>query len=227
MRQIESKHPPGTVGVIIGSLARYRALFTSLDRLRVPKGTTLIYAESADIARNCNSLVDSMTGEWLWIMGDDHRFGPDILMKLLDREVDIIVPLVSMRNPPFDPVIYKTLTMDGTISQLYSWDQLPNSGLIQVEAAGTAGMLVKRHVFAVTTKPWFGFQEHASEDIVFCWKARAASFKIHADLDQSMTHITPCELEPKKDKSGKWKVVVTVCGQIVNQPKEASDFATP
>jgi len=149
-------------------------------------------------------------------MGDDHRFGPDILMGLLDRSVDIVVPLVSMRNPPFDPVIYKVLTMDGTISQLYSWDQLPNGGLIGVEAAGTAGMLVRRKVFATTTKPWFGFQEHASEDIVFCWKVRAAGFSIHADLDQIMTHITPCELEPARDKQGKWYVSVSVGGKKIN-----------
>ena len=89
MREVATKHPAGTVGVPIGPLARYRALFTSLERLKVPQGTELVFVEGADVGRNCDKLVEKMTGDWLWLMGDDQRFGPDLLMALLDRTVVI------------------------------------------------------------------------------------------------------------------------------------------
>lgn len=214
MREVSPGHPPGTVGVLVGSLARYRALFTSIERLRVPAGTNLIFAEGPEVARNCNSLVDQMTGEWLWIMGDDHRFGPDILLKLLERRVDIVVPLVCRRQPPFETVLYKKMVSDGAPNEKYALSDLPTTGMLQVDAAGSAGMLVRQHVFGAMPRPWFEFQRHTSEDVGFCVNARASGFKVYADLDQTMTHITTCEIEPQRGKDG-WSLSVDVCGHRV------------
>lgn len=205
--------------MLVGSLARYRALFTSLEKLRVPRGTNLIYAEGSEVARNCNTLVDKMTGEWLWIMGDDHRFGPDVLLKLLDRRVDIVVPLVCRRHPPFESVLYKKMVSDGAPNEKYALSELPASGMLQVDAAGSAGMLVRQHVFGSLPKPWFEFQRHTSEDVGFCLSARSAGFKVHADLDQTMTHITTCEIEPYR-RGGKWNVGVNVGGRMVPVDEE-------
>jgi hypothetical protein len=212
MREVPSSHKPGTVGVVVGSLARYRALFTSIEKLRVPVGTNLIYAENADPARGSNALVDGMTGEWLWIMGDDHRFGPDTLLKLLEREVDIVVPLVCRRQPPFESVLYKKMVGDGLPNETYRLSELPTSGLLQVDAAGSAGMLVRQYVFGALPRPWFEFQRHTSEDVGFCVNARKSGFAVYADLDQTMTHITPCELEPKP-RDGKWVVEAAIGGK--------------
>ena len=212
MREISSSHPAGTVGVVVGSLARYRAVFTSLEKLRVPAGTNLWFAEGVEIARNCNTLVDEMTGEWLWIMGDDHRFGPDVLLRLLDRQVDIVVPLVCRRHPPFESVLYKAMVGDGMPNEKYRLSELPPGGLIEVDAAGSAGMLVRQHVFGSLPRPWFRWQPSTSEDVGFCVEARKAGFKVHADLDQTMTHITPCELEPVL-KDGKWAISADIGGK--------------
>lgn len=213
MREVDSAHPAGTVGVVVGSLARYRALFTSIEKLRVPRGTNLIYAEGVEVARNCNTLVDEMTGEWLWIMGDDHRFGPDILLKLLDRRLDIVAPLVCRRHPPFESVLYKSMVADGAPNQKYTLSELPAGGLLQVDAAGSAGMLVRQHVFGSMPRPWFEFQRHTSEDVGFCVEARKAGFKVYADLDQTMTHITPCEVEPRLI-NGRWSAVANIGGHM-------------
>ena len=214
MRDVDSAHPAGTVGVLVGSLARYTALFASLEKLKAPKGTKLIFAEGPEVARNCNTMVDQMSGEWLWIMGDDHRFGPDILIKLLERKRDIVVPLVLRRQPPFETVLYKKMVSDGAPNEKYQLSDLPSGGLLEVDAAGSAGMLVRQEVFGVLPRPWFEFQRHTSEDVGFCVNARAAGFKVHADLDQTMTHITPCEIEPVRS-DGKWTAAVSVCGQTV------------
>ena len=223
MREIDSAHSPGTVGVICGSLARYRQLFTSLDRLKVPRGTTLLYAEGADLAQNCNKLVENMTGEWLWIMGDDHQFKPDVLLNLLNHNVGIVVPTVCRRRPFFHPVIYSIAALDGSKGQMHSWPSLSeehhNDKLIKVEAAGSAGMLVRKYVFNTIPTPWFEWKGTTSEDVVFCWKARQAGFFIHADLTQTLGHITSCNLEPVRKPNGQWEMAITIDGyQIVLTP---------
>lgn len=206
---IDCGHSAGTVGVLCGSLARYRALFTSLEVLKVPQGTKLIYAEGCDIARNCNNLVESMKGEWLWLMGDDHRFDRNILLNLLERRVDIVVPVVSRRDPPFVPVLFDEA------QHRYAWDDLvAEDDLKKVGFAGSAGMLIRRRVFSTLPQPWFQFRPGMSEDIGFCYEARQSHYKIYADLAQTMTHVTPCELEPKRDEQGKWKMTVNIGGHV-------------
>ena len=219
MREIETNHAAGTVGVICGSLARYRQLFTSLERLKVPRGTTLVYSEGADIAQNANKLIENMTGEWLWIMGDDHTFKPDVLLNLLGHRVDIVVPTVCRRRPFFHPVIYSIAALDGSKGQMHSWPSLsaehPHAGLIDVEAAGSAGMLIRKHVFKIINQPWFEWRGTTSEDVVFCWKARQAGFKIHADLTQTLGHLTTCNLEPVRDEKGQWGMTITIDGYTI------------
>lgn len=218
MREVASKHPAGTVGVLVGPLSRYRALYTSLEKLKVPEGTALVFEEGIDVARNCNKLVEQhMTGDWLWLMGDDHRFGPDILMALLDRKVEIVAPVVGQRGEPFRPVCYKRAVPMGKDNQMYTWEMLgaehPNGGLIEVDAAGSAGMLIRKWVFDALPKPWFAYTPFTSEDIGFCVNARAGGYKIHVDLDHTMSHITPCDLEPTRNAEGKWHVAVNVDGR--------------
>ena len=219
MKEVETTHPEGTVGVIIGPLARYRAMFTSLETLKVPKGTNLIFAEGVDIARNCNLLVETMTGHWLWLMGDDHRFQPDLLMNLLERKVEIVAPVVCVRGKPFNTVAYKTAIVGGHENTRYTCqllnDEQPQGGLIEVAATGSAGMLIRKWVFDNLPKPFFGYTRHTSEDIGFCLNATASGWKIYLDLEQTMSHITPCDLEPVKDKNGKWRIMITVDGQSV------------
>lgn len=202
--------------MLVGPLVRYRAVFTSLDALRVPEGSNLIFAEGVDIARNCNMLVENMTGDWLWVMGDDHRFDPDLLMKLLDRKVEIVAPVVCRRGKPFDLVAWKKAEPGAKDNHTYNWqmlnDEHPLGGMIAVPATGSAGMLIRRWVFDTLPKPYFGYTRHTSEDIGFCLSAAESGWTTHLDLDCSMSHITPCDLEPTKDANGKWRVMVNVDG---------------
>ena len=213
MREVESRHPAGTIGVLVGSLARYTALFASLERVRAPRGTKLMFIEGIEVSRACNTMVDQMKGDWLWIMGDDHRFEPDILTKLLERNLDIVAPLVCRRQPPFETVLYRKMVADGAPNEKYALADLPAGGLLEVDAAGSAGMLVRQRVFAAMPRPWFEWQRQTSEDVGFCLAARAAGFKVHADLDQTMTHITTCEIEPVRGADGKWRAAANIVGQ--------------
>jgi hypothetical protein len=211
---------------------RFLGIFADLDKLKVPKGTPpVLYAEGVNVAYNCNNLVRNMTGEWLWIMGDDHRFKDDILLALLDHQVDIVVPVVPRRGLPFQTVLYQTASLDGESYMTYSWADLsrryPEGGLAVVEGAGTAGMLIRKHVLTAIAEPWFEWGKRISEDIGFCLKARQQGYNIYADLDQRMTHSTLCELEPYRDQHGNWDVCVDVAGRrvsLLNTPHKGNDL---
>lgn len=231
MKEVESQHPAGTIGVPVGSLARYVGLFDSLNKLEVPKGTELMFAQGASVAHNCNTLVRNMKGDWLWLMGDDHTFRPDTLLRLLERKVDIVVPIVSRRGAPFQTVLYKQAATDGSSYLTYSWGDLtrdaPGGGLIAVDAAGSGGMLIRKAVLDSVPDPWFTWTDRISEDIGFCLKARKAGFAINADLDVTMTHTTSCELEPYRNKDGEWNVAVSVDGRrvsLTNTPHGGKDL---
>lgn len=232
MREVESKHPAGTIAIPVGALGRYWQLYASLDVLHVPKGTEIIFAEGVNVAYNLNKIIREMKGEWLWVMGDDHRFKDDMLMRLLAHEVDIVVPVCSRRGVPFQTVLYKYAALDTSSYMTYSWDELttdyPQGGLAVVEAAGSAGMLIRKTVLDAVKDPWFvWYEEKVSEDVGFCLKARKVGFNVYADLDQTLPHITPCELEPYRDKDGKWQVAVSVNGRRVsmtNTPYRGEDM---
>lgn len=206
----------------------------ALDKVRVPNGTELRYATGVSVAHNCNNLVKEMLDggfQWLWLMGDDHGFNDNLLLALLDNQVDIVTPIVSRRGPPFQTVLYKSAALDGSAYLTYSWADLtrdyPDGGLIAVDAAGSGGMLMRRHVFSAVAKPYFEWTNKISEDVYFCLKARKAGFSIHADLNQTMTHITPGELVPYRNKSGEWNVAVNMGGRTVsltNTPFKGKDI---
>ena len=73
--------------------------------------------------------------------------------------------------------------------------------------------MIRKWVFDALPKPWFSYTLFTSEDINFCVNARASGYKIHVDLDQTMSHITPCDLEPTRNADGKWYVNVNVDGR--------------
>lgn len=191
----ESRHAGGIVGVPISELTRFSNFWSSLYRLQVPHRTGISIAEGSSVAKNCNEMVRVLLkdarADWLWILGDDHVFLPEILMKLLDRDVDIVVPLCYQRKPPFMPVIYRGVTENNESITIHP-KTLPKEGLIEVGAAGTAGMLIRRRVFEKMADPWFEFgrirTEDLSEDIYFCRKALLAGAKIYCDVEQVLGH---------------------------------------
>jgi hypothetical protein len=141
-------------------------------------------------------------------MGDDHVFRPDMLLRLLDHDVDVVVPMCVQKHPPFLPVIYDSLGPDGKFNLIDLRNK--EEKLYEVYAAGSAGMLIKRHVLEAMEKPIFEFgkigDENVGEDVMFCHKVQEAGFKIYADLSLKLGHLRPVTLTSEM-KDGKWGVV--------------------
>jgi hypothetical protein len=208
MQHVQSKHAPGTVVVTAASLARYAEFWLSLESLVVPHGTRLVAARGADIPHQLNEGVRRMTGEWCWFLGDDHTFEPSLLMALLERELDFVLPVVPRRDSPFCPVL-----MHGPVSskmRRYAWTELPVKGLFQIphnDSAGQAGALVRKPVLDRLGDPWFEGGQltpgRLMEDMYFVQRMHDLGVPMFVDCDQVMPHIANITITPQRH-GGRW-----------------------
>ena len=206
---------PGTIVVASGDLARYPGFTVSLLHLLRPPGTEFRFQVGLNVAASCNQGIRDMVGEWVWIMGDDHILPPDTLARLLAHDVDVVVPLCVRRKPPFIPVIFKEPLPGDSPWKFppWKWSQLPkDGGLHRIHVAGSAGMLIRRHVLEKIGDPWFEVGQQSSEqlneDSYFCTKLATAGIPLHVDLDTHIGHITPSVLWPAHRADGTWTVDV-------------------
>ena len=201
-------HAPGTVVIPAASLARYAEFWMAIENLVVPYGTKLISVRGADIPYQLNEGVRQMHGDWVWFLGDDHTFEPDLLLKLLARQVDVVMPVVPRRDPPFVPVL-----MHGPLGDYmtrYSWTELPIEGLFTLpkgDSAGQAGALVRKDVLDKLGDPWFEGGKltpgRLMEDMYFIKRLHDLDVTIHIDCDQIMPHIANITIRPIRHQ-GRW-----------------------
>lgn len=204
------KYSKGIIGVASSFLGRYREFDSCLAKVAKPQGTVIEWGLGVNVAYNYNTMIRTLLKEeedfkWLWILGDDHVFKGDLLLNLLDRDVDVVVPLCLRRSKPFFPVIHGTVK-EGFYPKDFEWLS-GKQGLLDVTdiaSLGNAGMLVKRHVFEECNKPWFvNGQIHPelnSSDLYFFENLKQNGFKVHLDLDNHIGHLTHVAVWPARDK---------------------------
>lgn len=209
----------GIVGIIGNDSARYSEFWACADRLQMPAGWRKEFLIGGDWCGARNSLCEFALHEgvdYLWFMDDDHSFPPDLLLKLYRHQEDLVVPVCLMRTHPYYPVTFAERLEDapnGNARYLpVHFPDQEQDGLIELEAGGCAGMLIHRRVLEATYDPdvpWFEYGS-ASEDLLFCQKARAAGFSIHCDLSARLGHITTAVVWPTNDADGEWCVGFTI-----------------
>lgn len=180
----------GTIGVSSRFALTYVDFSGAFLRLIRPADTTIVWPQGPDVTGQFNFIADNMTGDWLWIMGDDHVFEATLLIDLLALDLDVVVPLCLKKQAPFEPVVYRGVERDEDGRNWYQPAVLPQSGVCEVHAAGSAGMLIRKRVLDELPRPIFqttGAQQ--DEDLVLCEKIRDAGFKIHCSVDQRLGHL--------------------------------------
>ena len=225
--------PPGVVGLISGNTARFNEFFTCLEALRIPPGSSLQWMQGCNPAKNSNKatkkLLENQDWQWIWYMGDDHTFDPMLLITLLKHNVDVVVPVVCKRCPPFIPIAYKELVFaPGEQLQMtpITWSDLSQlDGLTIVAGAGHAGMLVKRRVIeALGTDHWFRVGEvepdELAEDLSFCDRLSKAGFTIYLDTNSTMGHIHPTSYIPVRMEDGRWTIEAENTGERLGLRKK-------
>ena len=152
--------PPGSIVLASSEHARYTEFTTSM--LRTIKLWSLggvdvgiAWGTGSDITGNFNRAIEMMRpqDEWVWIMGDDHVWDEWLLLQLLQHELDVVVPNVVEKQAPFRPVVYSGI--DGKSPEGFDYHvvaRLPATGVHEVFAAGSAGMLIRRNVIDASSE---------------------------------------------------------------------------
>jgi hypothetical protein len=233
VREIAAALPPGLFGIVANESARYTVFTGHVLSLVMPNHSRYAIHTGCYVVDSCNKLFDSVAEheDWVMIMGDDHQFPPELILKLLSLmyrdDLDIIVPVCFKRDFPPTPVLYKYEEVDPALHSEYAFKEgeplalvpinlndYPNGGLIEVDGAGSAGMVVRKRVMEAMEPPWFRLGVgHWGEDLDFCRRAQELGFKIHADLDMSLGHIVNTCLWPVRNQHGEWSVEYDFGGQ--------------
>jgi len=155
----------------------------------------------------------------LWQVDYDMIWHPKSLLRLWERDLDIVAALTWTNDVPPNPTIWDNETeVDGkyyyqaqleeTLNWLLEHEHqftsndpvvLPQTetDLRDVPVTGAAFLLIKRHVLEAIEPPWFeGDVNGFGEDFAFCRKARAAGFKVYVDRSVIVTHLPRFALGP-------------------------------
>ena len=220
----DSPHPPGTIILAAGVQPRFYEFQMSLDALQAPTGTKLSVQRSCDITSNFNNGLKTMTGEWAWFLADDHTFAPEILMHLLDKQVDVVVPITPCKVLPWMPCVMHGPDPGEAIWHedmlLYDWDELSGEGIMALpkgEFIGQAGMLVRKPVLDKIGYPWFKCGQldpgRLQEDMKFCHDIQSLGYTIWVDQDIIFDHYFIIGVSARRH-NGKW-VPALVSGKNV------------
>ena len=196
--------PPGTVVIPVSDLMRYSEFFLDYSYFLaaggLPRHSAISMRRSAGVVENLNLSLAEMPEEheWAWIMGDDHRFGADLLVSLLELELDIVAPLCIKRSPPFMLGCFKEAGdyFDERLERTYpgykpfELEEVPDEPF-PVVASGSAGMLIRKHVLDAIGYPYFESTDGAylNEDLEFCRKAREHGYQVMVDPHAYLGHI--------------------------------------
>lgn len=233
-RQRHAGETPGTIVMLTTATPRHAVAVQCLYSLDVPQGTRVeLFAGCVDIVANRNNIATDFVagagGDWLMMIDDDQVFEPSMAMRLLrhfaDDRVDIVVPLILRRAPPYEPVLFMGEPIGEPVSddQVAHTNQLNDAnrltglaqltskgGVIRVHAAGMGVMLLRRRVFDRLRVPWFELHPMISEDYLFSGNASKAGCGVYCDLDVRVGHILPAAIWPsRRTQSGRWESRLT------------------
>jgi hypothetical protein len=219
---VESKHGPGVVGLVGGELARYHGFTMSFSSLHVPEGTKGFGGLGYDVSYNRNDVIryalSQPEAEWVQIWDDDHDIPNRTLISLLDKNVDVVVPLYGQRQPPFNPCIYSSENADGSFNGISAADLEGKTGLLPVASAGAGGVLIRRRVLEAIGDDWFERRGKIGEDHVFFKKCREAGFQPHVALDVPVFHMVTNRVLLLPNDKGLWRA------QLFLGPKDVVEY---
>jgi hypothetical protein len=209
-------HPPGTIGILTGDLTRYAWFHSDMMQMfaQMPQGTQIVHIRGHAIPEAVNMIIAQMQPEsqWLQIHADDHRFSPELLLRLLDHNLPLVAPLVCLRSRGYRPSLFHEPRPG--IFESYTWPELTGkTGLLAVDTFGGPCAVIRREVLETVGNPFFECMpgEHVvqpQEDLYTFSKCRRAGFQPYVDLDVMIGHCVPAVLYPLRLEDGQYGVRV-------------------
>ena len=105
----EAQDGPGVIGIVCGEQGRWSDFTLAMTHLIKTRGTLPASTPAWTSPGNAtpSSAPRSSATPAGWIIGDDHLFNGDVILRMLAHDVDVCVPNVLQRSAPFYPVIYQ------------------------------------------------------------------------------------------------------------------------
>jgi hypothetical protein len=166
---------------------------------QLPAGSKCVMGlgQITDVASARNHLVDDFLKtslKYVLFLDSDMLPPLDTGIRMLrtaeQQRLDVLAAPYCKRGPPYD--VTATLFTPGGPAD-GAMCETPTSGVHQIVDTGFGCVLVHRRVLEKMTRPHFEYPEgrpHEKEDTHFCKKAIAAGFRIWADFDLEVGHVT-------------------------------------
>lgn len=197
------------IGIPTAEMARNSIFYDHLGLLERPDNAVQIAVHGQSPARNRNLIIEKMLSEpdftHILFLDDDVLVPPDMLIRLLSHDKDIVSGLYLMRNFPHRPILFSEARLSGHCLNTVLVDGM--EGLIPIVNCGLGAVLIKREVFEAMEKPWITLGEleadHWCDDISFFNRVRAKGFELFCDLDVLCGHCASVTVAPTY-QNGKW-----------------------
>lgn len=178
----------------------------SLAQLEKPEGCSLTMKSGAMIYASRDSMaMTAIQNEYDYIfwMDSDMQFPRDALTKLLatlrEKDLDIISGLYFRRLPPYSPVLFDKLEIDGVEATYSEFNSIPDS-LFEVGGCGFGCVLMKTDIFFDVQAKFgqmFSPIGRNGEDVAFCWRTRQCGYKIWCDPSVMCGHVAYSVVDDK------------------------------
>lgn len=158
-----------------------------------------------------NILISETQGEWVFILGDDHVFEADSLMKLLKWQLPAVVGLNVQRLPPYWPVVLQG--KPGPKLRNLSWAEVPQGQGLWYPSrdmyAGNSGLLLQRYLIDKLEKPIFRAGQFdpgiVNEDIYLMHSLKAQGVNVPIDMGVVLGHSNNLTAVPALTDDG-WRI---------------------
>lgn len=152
---------------------------------------SLVYTSRDDLARYA---MKEGFDYVLWLDSDmvfPEDFHERMLKTMTDNNLDILTGIYYKRKPPYSPVIFDKLKLNGKLWDFTWLEDVPDS-LFEVGACGFGCVLLKTEVLmSVQLRHGYLFHpmQNGGEDVAFCVRARDCGYKIMCDPSIVCGHV--------------------------------------
>lgn len=161
------------------------------DCVLTMKAGSLIYLSRNELA----TAAIQIEADYVFWLDSDMVFKPDTLIRMMEtlkaNDLDILTGLYFRRVPPYSPVLYNKIEIEGVACDFSEFDRIPD-GLFEVGACGFGCVLMKTDVFFDVQAKFgnmFAPIGNNGEDVAFCWRARQCGYKVMCDPSVVCGHV--------------------------------------
>lgn len=164
------------------------------------KSGALIYTSRDSMA------IQAIQGEYdyvLWL-DSDMKIPPDAFVRMMKtmqerKDIEILSGLYFRRVPPYSPVLFDKLEMNGEECDYTEFKSIPE-GIFECGAVGLGCCLMKTDVFFDVQsrfRQMFSPIGRNGEDVAFCWRARQCGYKVWCDPSIVCGHVAYSVVDDK------------------------------